>query len=239
MKFTLAAYTSDYNHPHIPLLQASAKKWGWEPVKLFGGPGTWHGHGPMAKIRCLKDFIPKMRAEGYDTLCLVDSWDTIICNSPDVMMPFINDGALNASEMACYPHDFKSVFYPLGKSRWRHVNGGGTLSNIDFLEKFIVEGCDKPCQDDQVWTTDKYLSQEPLTKEKTNPWLELDTGCEVFQCLAHCGEPTQFFEVMSDGRIRNKETNTFPAHIHGNGRSDMDWVPVPDGFKWRRWWEAR
>lgn len=233
MKFTLAAYASDYNNVHIPLLQASAKKWGWEPVKLFGGPGTWHGHGPMAKVRCLKDFIPKMRAEGYTHLIFTDSYDSVVCNSPDAIMPFLNDGALNAAEMACYPHPELSVYYPEGKSRWRHLNGGGLVSNIDFLELFIMPGCDDPIMDDQCYMRDKYLSQNPLTNPRRDPWLELDTGCEVFQCTAHCGEPTQFFEKEPDGRILNKETGTHPIFFHFNGRSDGTWFC--DG--WKPWWE--
>ena len=240
MKLALAAYADRFQHSHFPRLQSSARKWGWpafkpneDPVKIFGGPGTWNGHGPMAKLRTLPKFLKELRAEGYTHVCLIDSFDTIICNGPESVLPFCNDGALNAAEMACYPYEELTAMCPAGHSRWHHVNGGGLLSNIDFLENWILRDIDKPWMDDQCFMSAKYISQIP-TRQKWKPWLDLDTKCEVFQCLAHCGEPTQFFEVMPDGRVRNKETNTCAAFEHGNGRSRMDWLPGCSD--WKEWW---
>jgi hypothetical protein len=76
---------------------------------------------------------------------------------------------------------------------------------------------------DQIMFAELYLTGNPLVK--------VDSLCEVFQTL-YLTNPNEDFLVTTKGALFNRDMETRPVFVHGNGRCDMSWIDP----EWRRWW---
>lgn len=149
-----------------------------------------------------------------------DAWDSF-CTRPLPPMP---DKLIISAERGCYPHPEKEPLYPVVKSPFHFVNGGGWGGPIaDFIALYES----KPPRDevnDQVWLTDRYLDSPAA--------FILDTECTIFQTLGFC-EATNF-----DG-FRNAITDQTPYLWHGNGHTPLslalDQMPLTTATAAARW----
>jgi hypothetical protein len=120
---------------------------------------------------------------------------------------------LISTEKACFPFADKAVLYPETNSQWKYINGGGCLFEIEYMKELVEKHPFKEDYIDPDWLLTCYLANQDNIK--------LDTNCEVFQTIGHSNREEWEIE---DKRVKNIQTNTYPIFIHGNGRTDMQWV---------------
>ena len=104
--------------------------------------------------------------------------------------------------------------FPDVGTRWKYVNGGGWMGEIDFLLDVLLRDSERELWNDQFWLSKKWIAQTPGVK--------LDFDCRVFQCLSQV--PRECFVVEGE-QVVNLENGTKPLLIHGAGGTDMSWVP--------------
>lgn len=173
--------------------------------------------------------------DAFDTLALAPPSEVIakFCSMQltDIFNGRDKTKMLISAEKAYFPDNGESHLYPESPTVWKYVNGGGCLFEIEFFKKICNEHPFPEPMMDPYWLRDIFLAHPNEIK--------LDYQCEIFQCLAH-SDSSEWSEVHSitkvnkyDGikfieetttRIQNVATKTFPIFIHGNGRTDMQWV---------------
>lgn len=131
-----------------------------------------------------------------------------------------------STERACYPHPSLAAEYPAPRiqSPWRFLNGGNWSAPInlaiDFFDRY---GLNKHPTD---ISGQHELMLAYLQAIKDGFPMILDEECQYFQTIAF-EERGDFRIILGDDGlpyIKNLITNTIPSVIHGNGRTDMDWV---------------
>ena len=124
-------------------------------------------------------------------------------------------------EKACFPNDERDKYhrienYPESPTAWKYINGGGCIFDIEYFKELCNQ---HPFSNERMmdpdWLAELYLSHPDQIK--------LDYQCEIFQCLAHSNPEDEWVKDI-DNRIQNVTTKTKPIFIHGNGRTDMQWV---------------
>lgn len=229
MKVVLLTVCDQDMHPGFVRLRLSCARHG---LPLVGRHvpvwrGTWD------KVEAVRDFLPAMRRAGATHACLVDALDVVAQGGRDRLYEAAGPGCLFSAEAWCWPLPHLEPLYPPSPTRWRFLNSGGYLAEIDYLGDYLLAGADAgltPDQtagsdglrfEDQAWFSHKFLADRANCR--------LDVRCKVFQTLGsgvvtadrHWSET---FDI-ADGRVRNRETGTVPLFLHGNGRGDMSWIP--------------
>lgn len=181
-------------------------------VAVLGGPYRGNGDVMRQLYECYRRAITghthAIYSDGGDTFC------QRTFDAPDVLT--------FSAEKACYPHPDRADQYKYGprfKSPWRYLNNGnygGPLDQmIDFFERHGLHRLPNEANG-QAEAMDAYL------KDKANGLpITLDTKCELFQPIAHTDEGD--FSI-SNGLVVNNITKATPAILHGNGRTDMNWI---------------
>lgn len=105
-------------------------------------------------------------------------------------------------------------------SPWKYINGGAWVGPAGLAVKFFEDtGLHKygpmPAHNSQKAQAMAYIQW----KEAGNP-IELDWNCTELQTIGF--EEKGDFET--DGLVYNTITRTYPALLHGNGRTPMQWV---------------
>lgn len=131
------------------------------------------------------------------------------------------DKMLFSAEKGCFPrsdwadrHLVTGEDYgkrAVGGSRWRYLNHGQFITPCELFVELYKGVFEIPiiCQE---WAMDRFLYGAPI---------ELDTNCDIFQPIAF----TDGDEYSADGnRVVNNVNGTKPTFIHGNGKTNMDWV---------------
>lgn len=216
MKLCAITVASDRSHPGLKRLRKSLDHHGWN-LFFAGEPGPWLGF--TTKLLGVRDLLPKLKADNYTHVMFTDAYDTIVIGGPAEVLNtytkcYPEKSLILSCEIACWPDADKEKSYPkLSRSKWKHVNSGGYVGEIDLLIK-ILEGCEK-CEDDQRWFTDKYLNGIPIDA------IFRDDGCKIFQTLGHVYPwPHQKWSDSFgfDGcRPVNWETETRPVVWHQQG----------------------
>lgn len=174
-------------------------------------PDKHEGNGQVFRhlLACYKRAVT-----GHELFAYSDGGDTY-CQRK-VLVP--DDHILYSTEKNCYPHVEMAKHFK-AKSPFRYLNGGnygGPLKLIiEFFEKYGLDkyGNGVNGQHEQMVAY--------LAAKKDGFPIELDTECEVFQTTAFTNDTE--LEII-DGLVHNKLTGTIPAVVHGNGRSDLEWV---------------
>lgn len=165
---------------------------------------------PADIMRTLYDCY-KRAATGHDYFAYIDSADSVILKTFEPP----KDRIVYQAEKACFPHKEKAKLHPETKSDWKYLNGGGYTGPLtlitEFFERYKLNNIGgKNPQDAQM---------EAFFQAKKDGFpIDLDTNCEIFQSLAF--EEKGDFEIKK-GKFKNKLTKTFPAILHGNGRTEM------------------
>jgi hypothetical protein len=158
-----------------------------------------------------------------------DAWDTLaIAGQEELIRKFksMECKMLISTEKACFPFADRAVLYPECNSQWKYINGGGCLFEIEYMKELVERHSFKSDYIDPDWLLTCYLANQNNIK--------LDTNCEIFQTIGHSNREEWEIEDKNFGlvgffdshemRIKNKATQTYPIFIHGNGRTDMQWV---------------
>lgn len=202
-------------------LEASLKRHGWD-YDLMGVGDPWVYFG--AKLRAVHNGIPRWKAAGYTHCVHVDAFDVVALAGPGElrekmgrlgMPPF-----LLAAEVGCWPDAAKADRHPPCPYPWRYAH---SLYVMDLARPDILDGDQPDGTDDQDHLMTRFLSGAGVA---------LDYECRVFQALAHLHPWTKWFEVLPSAqspngvpRVANLATGELPVFFHGNGRTDMSWLP--------------
>jgi len=180
------------------------------PYKILGMNTTWNG-GDMAngtgggqKVNLLRNELKTWTTRKLrSTLILVsDSYDVIVLASvPEIIEKYnmTECKILFSTEKFCWPDSNLKQYY----SNSRYLNSGGFMGNASNIYNMIhIPINDR--DDDQLYYTKLFLFNN-------NNTIQLDYNCEIFQTLN--GENI----TIEKTRVKNKEHNTRPCIIHGNG----------------------
>jgi hypothetical protein len=141
-----------------------------------------------------------------------DSYDTIVTGTMEEALNLVRDHEkiLMSAERACYPHPDKASMYPECDSPFKYVNGGGWFCPAKLFIHAVETNPLTVDTNDQVWFTDLFLDHPE--------YVNLDTGCTVFQTIAFC--PEDNFEITD--KVANMITQSHPIFIHGNGHTPLN-----------------
>jgi len=206
MKCKLITTASDMSK--TAMLQKSLIKFGWDYHII---QHEWTGFGN----KLIQTYNYLVANPDITHFFYSDSYDTIVLDTMDEALSRVKDFdcLLMSAERACYPHPHKEPFYPALKdpnNPFKFVNGGGWFANSQVFQSLYKYNVPTVETVDQVWFTDRYLSQTPLVK--------LDSDCNIFQTIAFC--PDDNF-ILTD-KVFNTITKTFPIFLHANGHTPYD-----------------
>lgn len=170
------------------------------------------GHGET--LRIMHRTMQNLRGQ-YTHVIFSDGGDTYFLYPPNIPI----DHMVYSTEKACYPHPHKAQYYPNKYTPWCFLNGGGWAGPIDICIEFF-ERYGLSTQSGDINGQDEIM--EAYFKAKADDFpIEIDQMCEIFQTTAF-EDPGDF---QAEGKlIKNLKTNTYPAILHGNGRTPMDWI---------------
>ena len=205
---------------HRPwLFRDSLKKFGVEAVNLnTTGQFTNNRDANMALM------LPALRSvPPTEVVLLTDAYDVFFCCGVDeIECKFreFNQPIVFQMEANRWPvgrgfgeQDLDRYGqHPEAPTRYRYINGGGLIGFAEAIEEFYV----------RVWDKDEYCNQFCMNREliRHPEWFKgrLDYCCEIFQALFDPQAPELFSTLrVWNGRVHNKETETCPCLVHGNG----------------------
>ncbi len=189
-------------------------------TSIFGLNQNWLGLGWKLKIVA--------RALEYvdsDLVLFADAFDSIIVHREDeIVKKFreFNHPFVCSAETNCHPDSRIASFYPVAPTRYRFLNSGGWIAEVDYardlFRRLKIE--DLPDDDnDQRFLANAFVRDPSI--------LKLDYQCEIFQSLWNAQQDLSFDPVRG---IFNHLTNTTPSVFHGNGGSDMTQVIAWSGL---------
>lgn len=159
--------------------------------------------------------------DNYTHIAYSDAFDTIAIGGFNEFAAIIGGVYpqyyfIGSAEKGCYPNPDLANQYPVVRYNWKYVNAGQFFCSIEWF----LDMCDKwnpQGINDQTWLSETYLREYSKDMHVT-----LDYNCFLFQSIAF--EDKDDFAVTRDGRLLNRKTNSLPVFLHGNGRTNMDWV---------------
>lgn len=211
MRPVLVSYATD--HAQAARLRNSATRLGWRVEIAY--ESEWRGLG--RKFKGLVEAGRSATARGSTHAVCVDGYDVIALGGPDefadAMEPFADAAVVFAAEKACFPDGSLAPRYPTTTNPWRFLNAQFVVRAGEF-DRLAAERC-RDDEDDQLFLTRRFLDAGVGV---------LDYDGRVVQTVAHCHPWRDWFGVAG-GRVVNKLTGSRPLFVHGNGRTDLSWVP--------------
>ncbi|HAK96988.1 MAG TPA: hypothetical protein DCM87_18860 [Planctomycetes bacterium] len=193
----------------VPRFLESCRKFGIAPIVLGRGQ-PWRGFG--LKLGLVRDELARRRRR--DAIMLfADACDSLVVRPPDVILAAyraFRSPLVFSAERWCSPDPWKAFLYPSPRERYRFLNAGGYMGDMETIYGFLKT---LPCKDpfwvdDQRWWTDRYLEHRDV--------IRLDIRCRIFQALHGTGR-----DVVFRKGFYNASTRTRPSVLHGNGGVDM------------------
>lgn len=208
----VVTYASD-PHPGLDSLKQSLSFWGWAFAEI---KEPWKGLGN--RLKRVLHHARLLRNDGFTHVIHVDAFDVLAIGPREefegVMESYGNPALLMAVEGGCWPNATLAERYGERKSLWWFPHSQFVL---DLRQPEPPKFDDLPDDiDDQVKFHEIALGN--------HPGVVLDRGCRLFQSIAHSHPWEEWFGVEAQ-RVRNLKTNSLPLFAHGNGRTDMAWVP--------------
>lgn len=206
----------------------SLSKFGFTPVILGDGPGEFNGL--LSKAKLLKKAIESGKITA-DYIIMSDAFDVVYSSSPaDIVDKFISMKEAHErkprviwnAERACFSDATLAQYHWPCESSFKYLNSGwGVGETQGFLEAMKAsppeelpddhrqsDGSMHHSCDQNYWMLRMLFGELPI---------ERDTQCELAQ--AYCDTKIDEFDLESGGKIKNKETGTFPIVHHFNGGS--------------------
>lgn len=182
----------------------------------FNGLGT----KPRWLYKAIKD-----KTINTSHIIFTDSWDVVFCTSPmEIMERYIsfNFPIVVSCERNCFPDDLKSEYDKLeAPTPYKYLNSGFIVGETEAILA-VLEAMDLPNQPEdhrRADGTNFHLNDQSLWLEqgiKRRDLVTLDYYQTLSQTL-HEGKIEEF--DLSEKRIRNKITNSYPCTFHFNGGS--------------------
>lgn len=214
-----------YYRPDVMI--ESCQKFGFTPIILGTKEGDWKGLGSKAKLmkRALYDGTI---TSDYVIFC--DIFDILFVRSPaDIVEQFLVTQQTSPAmpsiiwngETACFPDEGRAERHPKTNSRFRYLNSGFSVGEVEGFKKFYAESDPDLILDDHqdsqgVWRFDHdqrhaldYFLDGSLS-------MMLDTECKICQSLFQT-TPEEF--DFSGEYVRNIALDSTPMTIHANGNS--------------------
>ena len=188
--------------------RASCRKHGIEPVVLgLGEP--WGGFGWRLKL-----LLETLRAHlgEWQEVLFIDGFDSVVsADLAEIRGKFRQAGTrlLFAAEANCWPETPETSGYPETPFRYRFINGGGFLGEVEYLVDLMDELGFPGLGDDAI---DQYHWARAFLSGKHD--IRLDVCCEIFHCLFEARD-----DLCFESRIRNRSTRSLPCVFHGNGNT--------------------
>jgi hypothetical protein len=158
-------------------------------------------------------------------IIFTDSWDLVFAASPDEVMEkyfSFNSPVVISAEKNCFPTDYKSEYDKLDSpTPYKYLNSGFIVGETSAILS-ILESMDLPNVPDdhtlpdgsRFHCNDQTLFQAEFLKQPVPMVLDRH------QILSQTLHDTDIEEFdFSEGRIRNKTTNSYPCTFHFNGGS--------------------
>ena len=216
-------------------LKTSCALKGLELVTLVCDQEAFKNHRMKDKILSaylseLDDHEIVLFTDGYDALMLADG--------DEILEKFNNYGTdlLFSAETCCYPDPTLESRYPQTDSPYKYLNSGGFIGKAGLLKELhaidLSNVASNYAYSNQYLWSVIYLEHQHCMK--------MDTQCEIFctfspEIIANSLPDEQkgdlsaytknFYElfnqnfIISNGRIYNKITGTWPCNAHFNGGS--------------------
>ena len=202
----------------------SANKYGYKLTTLgWGAP--WGGLGTKPKL--LKKAIESKVITAKHIL-FVDAFDVVFQRPPEeALEQFLawsnSPKIIWNAEKNCFPDAKLAKDHPPTDSPFKYLNSGMSIGESEAYLECLTE------MKVQDWMDDHRMRNGRMyERNDQDDWMRrfvhgqcgnqckmvLDSGCELFQTMT--GTVLDDFE-LKDGRVRNKEFNTFPCAIHHNG----------------------
>uniref|UniRef100_A0A7E4UXT6 procollagen-lysine 5-dioxygenase n=1 Tax=Panagrellus redivivus TaxID=6233 RepID=A0A7E4UXT6_PANRE len=209
-------------------LQKTAEAYGHELHVLGLGEkwqgGTMEGLGGGQKVRLLRQHFTDNQLDPNTIVMFIDAYDVLILEDPITilrrfLLEFPTAKILFGAEPYCWPDSTLAPKYPLVTFGERYLNSGLFMGYITEIERLITIGGDLyDFDDDQLYYTKIYL--DPKLRAELS--IELDSLSRIFQNLnGAVGQITIEHEDDGTSKLYNKEFNTHPAIVHGNGPSKI------------------
>lgn len=214
MKPIIFALSTIEDHPGFLRMQRTCREKGW-PLDVRVEP--WPGESQMWQK--FFDMLPKYREQGYTHALRLDAWDIVALGKPDELQGCLDEygspTVLVSAEVACWPGDYRRNEYPPPRSPWCYAHSPMTIDLSKEIHPRVFQNSHEGYGADQKHFGDLVLNKVP--------GVALDDNCRVVQALGHC-HPWQKFFDMAGGRMTNLVTGTRPLFVHGNGRTEDQWV---------------
>ncbi|SKA35798.1 hypothetical protein SAMN04488128_1048 [Chitinophaga eiseniae] len=166
--------------------------------------------------------------DGYDAMMLADE--------EEILDKFYKSGTdlLFSAETCCYPDKSLASHYPATSSSYKYLNSGGFIGRAGLLKE--LHAADLSDISSNFTYSNQYLWSVIYLRNQQH--MKLDTDCEIFCTFSPeitekaLGESQRgnreayvayFYEwfnqyfIISNGRIYNKITGTWPCNAHFNG----------------------
>ena len=205
----VVAYETDPNHPGLHRLLRSLERWKWQHNIILDRRWRGFGHRLKRVVEACRDLVGR-----YTHVIHVDARDVIAVGPPSEWVP-PPVPLLLATEMNVWPNPTLKPLYPDHPSPWKFAHSQFT---VDQKRLDVFNGVDSipDHYDDQLWVSELFL--------KGTPDVALDYAGATVQSIAFSHPWADYFEV-DDDRVVNKITGTRPLLCHGNGGTDMSWLP--------------
>lgn len=193
------------------------------PYKILGLGQEWTGGpaengvllqpGGAQKINLLKEDLKTYPDLGNHIIMFTDSYDVLFNDGPkNIVKKFreMKSAVVFSAEKTCWPDENLKDKYPMTMSPYRFLNSGGFIGYGDHISEIINKVEVGNDYDDQLYYTERFF--ESLEDGKN---IKLDHQQDLFQTM---GDAVNDIKIV-DGKIYNKETNTYPLIVHANGGS--------------------
>ncbi|XP_043475524.1 procollagen-lysine,2-oxoglutarate 5-dioxygenase isoform X1 [Leptopilina heterotoma] len=221
--FTVATNATDGYKRFIK----SSKVYGFnDKVKVLGFGESWKGGdvqrttGGAQKLNLLKQALDEYKDDTKKIMLFTDGYDVIFLTDLDSIVEKFKDfnaRIVFSAEKHCWPDKNLISEYPSIARGLRFLNSGGYIGYVSDIYSLLSNVELKDDDDDQYFYTKVYLDQELREKHK----IKLDHKAEIFQNLyAALGDVELMFKG-NEAYVQNKEYNTVPMILHGNGLSKI------------------
>lgn len=171
----------------------------------------------------LQGFIRLVRGldASYTHIMFIDARDVVPLAGPDAVMEryleFGHPWVYAAEPFIWSQGSFAPGDYPTpADATYRYLNAGACIGEVEHIRSWFgrwPEPVDLP-RGDQDWLAARYIESYPDA-------IELDIGCELFQCMCGSEVGDEPFVTLSPGKAYNRITDTYPLMVHANGGSDI------------------
>jgi len=194
-------------------IEESARRVGIE-VKMFGG-GWKKWENFKTKLEILLKEIPKYKKE-YDLVLFTDARDVMYWKGKQDILEslekFKDYKMVVNAETNCYPNkDLAKPQIKLEKSKYRFLNSGMFIGEIDFVIDVL-----KKCMEDKLDDDQESLQNIYIIDSKN---IKLDSNCELFQVMwdEDYARSANIDVIFNNKWIYNKKTKTYPSIFHSPG----------------------